>query len=113
MGFLDKLKLKATEVKEKAVEAVNGRGPQIKGGIDKAGDFVDKKTKGKYSDKIAKGTKKAGEAVDKIEKPDADPLPPTGQTPPPGTTPPPAPERPTGHTPPSVQTPPPSADDTP
>ena len=68
MGFLDKLKLKANEVKEKAVEAVDDHGPQIKGGIEKAGTFVDKKTKGKYSDKIAKGTKKAEEAVDKIDK---------------------------------------------
>lgn len=78
MGFLDKLKVKATEVKEKAVEAVDDHGPQIKGGIEKAGTFVDKKTKGKYSDKIAKGTKKAEEAVDKIDK-DADkgPRPPT------------------------------------
>jgi hypothetical protein len=71
MGFLDKLKSKASEVKEKAVEVVDERGPQIKGGIEKAGDFVDKKTKGKYSDKIAKGTKKAEEAIDKIDK-DAD-----------------------------------------
>lgn len=68
MGFLDKLKLKATEVKEKAVGAVDEHGPQIKDGIEKAGTFVDKKTKGKYSDKIAKGTKKAEDAVDKIDK---------------------------------------------
>jgi hypothetical protein len=71
MGFLDKLKDTANEVKLKAVEAVDGHGHQIKDGIEKAGTFVDQKTKGKYSDKIAKGTQKAGEAVDKIDK-DAD-----------------------------------------
>jgi MT0933-like antitoxin protein len=86
MGFLDKLKLKANEVKEKAVEAVDEHGPQIKGGIEKAGTFVDKKTKGKYSDKIAKGTQKAGEAVEGARKPAAGqpvppPAPPTGHTP--------------------------------
>jgi hypothetical protein len=94
MGFLDKLKLKATEVKEKAVEAVDEHGPQIKGGIEKAGTFVDKKTKGKYSDKIAKGTQKAEAAIDKIDK-DGDAKPAAGQPTPPPTagqpTPPPAP----------------------
>ena len=84
MGFLDKLKLKATEVKEKAVEVVDERGPQIKGGIEKAGDFVDKKTKGKYSDKISKGTKKAEEAIDKIDKDGAESAPPPSPPPGPG-----------------------------
>jgi hypothetical protein len=66
MGFLDKLKDKAKEAKDKAVEVVDDHGPQIKDGIHKAGDFVDKKTKGKYTDKIAKGTSQAGAAVDKM-----------------------------------------------
>ena len=78
MGFLDKLKSTANDVKVKAVEAVDGHGSQIKDGIDKAGAFVDQKTKGKYSDKIAMGTKKAGEAVVKIDK-DADAKPGSGQ----------------------------------
>lgn len=69
MGFMDKLKAKAVEVKEKAVEAVDEHGPQIKEGIGKAGSMIDKKTKGKYSDKIAMGTKKAEEAVDKSSAP--------------------------------------------
>ncbi len=92
MGFLDRLKLKANEVKEKAVVAVDEHGPQIKGGIEKAGTFVDKKTKGKYSDKIAKGTQKAGEAVDKVDK-DADTRPP-GHDQGPHTDPPPPPPAP-------------------
>jgi hypothetical protein len=70
VGFLDKLKDKAKEVKEKAVETVDEHSPQIKGGISKAGDFVDKKTKGKYADKIAKGTRQAEAAVDKIKADD-------------------------------------------
>ena len=68
MGFLDKLKGTANMAKEKAAEAIDQHGPQIKDGIGKAGDLVDKKTKGKYSDKIAKGTSKANEALDKQSK---------------------------------------------
>jgi antitoxin protein of toxin-antitoxin system len=105
MGFLDKLKgtakevqEKAKEVKEKAVETIDEKSPQIKGGINKAGEFVDKKTKGKYSDKIAKGTQQAGAAVDKIKAEDAGP---EGTTPPKTT--PPSTDGPT--TPPAPHTP--------
>ncbi len=68
MGFLDRLKGTANIAKEKAAEAVDQHGPQIKEGIGKAGGYLDKKTKGKYSDKIAQGTQKAGEAVDNTNK---------------------------------------------
>ncbi|MDP9318776.1 MAG: antitoxin [Actinomycetota bacterium] len=100
---MDKLKSKVNVVKGKAAEAVDERGPQIKGGIEKAGSFVDKKTKGKYSDKIARGTKKAEEAVDKIDKSD-DATPPAGDTappppPPPAADPPPPPPPPADPTP--------------
>ncbi len=77
MGFLDKLKETANMAKEKATEAVDQHGPQIKDGIGKAGGYLDKKTKGKYSDKIATGTQKAGEAVDnanKSEEPSGTPM---------------------------------------
>jgi hypothetical protein len=115
MGFLDKLKIKANEVKEKAVGAVDEHGPQIKGGIEKAGSMIDKKTKGKYSDKIAKGTQKAGEAVEGVRKPatgqpEPPPAPPAGHTPEshPHTAPPPpsAPEPPSAGEPPSAPQPP-------
>lgn len=68
MGFLDKLKDTANMAKEKAAGAVDQHGPQIKEGIGKAGGYLDKKTKGKYSDKIATGTSKAAEALDKTDK---------------------------------------------
>ena len=100
MGFLDKLKDTAKVAKDKAVDVVDDHGPQIKQGIHKAGDFVDQKTKGKYSDKIAKGTQQAGVAVDKIAATDkpahrdkpAKPVKPAEPTPPPSArhTPPPA-----------------------
>ena len=60
MGFLDKLKSKATEVVDK-------HGEQIAEGMDKAAGVVDKKTKGKYSDKIATGNQKAKDALDKLD----------------------------------------------
>ena len=63
MGFLDKLKDTANEVKLKAVEAVDGHGHQIKDGIEKAGTFVDQKTKGKYSDKVGKAKDAAKKAI--------------------------------------------------
>ncbi len=61
MAFLDKFK-------GKAAEAVDKHGDKISGGLDKAGQFVDKKTKGKYSDKIATGKGKIGEGMNKLDK---------------------------------------------
>lgn len=60
MGFLDKMKGKATQMVDK-------HGDQIAGGLDKAADLVDKKTKGKYRDKIATGNQKAKDALDKLD----------------------------------------------
>lgn len=60
MGFLDKLK-------GKAKQAVDEHGDQISSGIDKAGAMIDKRTKGKYSDKINTGTGKAKDALDKLD----------------------------------------------
>lgn len=61
MGFLDKVKAKTTEV-------VDQHGGQIKQGMDKAGEFVDKKTGGKHHSKIAKAKTKAEDALDKLDK---------------------------------------------
>ena len=60
MGFLDKLKGKATEMVDK-------HGEQIADGMDKAAGVVDAKTKGKYSDKIRTGNQKAKDALDKLD----------------------------------------------
>jgi flagellar hook-basal body complex protein FliE len=54
-GLLDKLK-----------GLVKERETQIRTAVDKAGDFVDDKTKGKYHDKIAKAGEKADQAIDKV-----------------------------------------------
>lgn len=81
MGFSDKLKGAVGQARTKASEAVDKHGPKIADGIDKAGAFADQKTKGKYSDKIAKGTTKAKEGLDKIDgKNDGDTGPAGGPT---------------------------------
>ena len=46
MGFLD-------DAKKKLGDAVDKHGDKISEGLDKAGDLIDKKTGGKYSDKIS------------------------------------------------------------
>jgi MT0933-like antitoxin protein len=60
VGFLDKLK-------GKAKTAVDQHGDKIAGGIDKAASMADKKTKGKYTDRIQQGTGKTKEALDKLD----------------------------------------------
>ena len=60
MGFLDKLKGKATA-------AVDQHGDKIAGGIDKAAGLADKKTGGKHRDKIEKGRTQAKSALDKLD----------------------------------------------
>ncbi len=60
MGFLDKIKGKATD-------AVNQHGDKIASGVDKAADAIDKKTGGKHHDKIVKGRTQAKDALDKLD----------------------------------------------
>lgn len=61
MGFLDKFKTKA-------VEAVDQHGDTVKGGLNKAGEFIDKKTGGQYTDKINTGKRKVEGSLDKLGK---------------------------------------------
>jgi hypothetical protein len=60
MGFLD-------DAKKKLSEAVDKHGDKISDGIDKAASAADKKTGGKYSDKIAMGKEKAKGALDGLD----------------------------------------------
>ena len=65
MGMFDKLKRKATK-------AVDEHGDQIARGIDKAASVADRKTGGKYADKIDKGAAGAKDALDKLDGKDDD-----------------------------------------
>ncbi len=60
MGMFDNLKKKATK-------AVDEHGGKIADGIDKAASMADKKTGGKHHDRIASGTAKAKDALDKLD----------------------------------------------
>lgn len=59
MGMFDKFKKKAADIAEE-------HGDKIEDGIDKAADFADEKTGGKYSDKIETGTEKAKDFIDDL-----------------------------------------------
>ncbi|WP_345983317.1 antitoxin [Streptomyces sp. DSS69] len=88
MGFLDNLKAKLEPAKDKVSDLAQQHGGKIEQGLDKAARTVDEKTKGKYTDKIGTGTRKAKEAVDKLGQKDG------GAPGTPGTTPPPPPSAP-------------------
>ncbi|MEO6471488.1 MAG: antitoxin [Aeromicrobium sp.] len=66
MGFLDKLKGRSGEIKEKAADLAGQHGDKIDAGLDKAADLANKATKGKYEDKIDAATEKAKEAAEKL-----------------------------------------------
>ncbi|GAA0209925.1 MULTISPECIES: antitoxin [unclassified Aeromicrobium] len=70
MGFLDKLKKNAPELKAKAAELAKTQNDKIDQGIDKAAGLADKATKGKYTGKIDGAAGKAKDAADKLAEED-------------------------------------------
>lgn len=60
VGFLDRFKRKAETV-------VDEHGDKIGEGLDKAADFADDKTGGKYSEKIEAGAEKAKDTLDSLD----------------------------------------------
>ena len=66
MGFLDKLKKRAPELKEKAADLAASQNDKIDQGIDKAAGLASKATKGKYDAKIDGAAGKAKDAADKL-----------------------------------------------
>lgn len=61
MGLLDDLKGKAQHL-------IDGNEQAIKDGIDKAGDFVDSKTGGKYADRVDTVQRGASDYVDNANR---------------------------------------------
>ncbi|MCL4135797.1 UNVERIFIED_CONTAM: hypothetical protein GTU68_047555 [Idotea baltica] len=53
MGLLDKIK-----------GMLGGNADKVKGGLEKAGDMVDEKTGGKFTDKIDMAEEKIGEVIE-------------------------------------------------
>ncbi|MFF7881220.1 antitoxin [Streptomyces sp. NPDC007896] len=58
-------------LKDKAEELAEAHGDTISDGLEKAGDIVDDKTDGKYTDKIETGVDKAREYVEKLGEKEA------------------------------------------
>ncbi|MFF7391371.1 antitoxin [Streptomyces scabiei] len=85
MRLLDNLKSKLSPAKDKVSHLAQKHEGKIHHGLDKAAHTVDRKTKGKYSDKIQSGTGRAKHAMDRLAHHEG------GHTPPPpggGATPP-------------------------
>jgi hypothetical protein len=96
MSLLGNLKSKLSPAKDKVSHLAQKHEGKIHHGLDKAAHTVDKKTKGKYSDRIHSGTGKAKHAMGRLaHHHDGDHTSPpagSGPTPPPaggGATPPP------------------------
>lgn len=89
MGLLESLKTKLTPAKGKVSHLAQQHGGKIEQGLDKAAKLADKKTKGKYSDKIQTGTGKAKGALDRLAHKEGDGRE-GGATPPPPAPPPPS-----------------------
>lgn len=51
-------------MRDKAEDAAAEHPDQVDEGIEKAGDFADDKTGGKYSDQVDRGQEKAGDYVE-------------------------------------------------
>jgi hypothetical protein len=62
MGIGDKF----DALKDKAKDVLGDHGDKVDQGVDKAGDFVDEKTGGKYSEQVDQGQQKAKEGLDRF-----------------------------------------------
>ena len=65
-SILDKAKELATDIKDKVTDLVGENEEKITGAIDKTGEFVDDKTKHKYTEKIDRAQEAAKSAVSKV-----------------------------------------------
>jgi hypothetical protein len=60
MGIFD-------EIKDKATELIHGHHDKVDDAVEKAGDMVDEKTEGKFSDKVDTAQEKAKEVAEKLD----------------------------------------------
>ena len=65
MGFLD-------DAKKDLGEAVDSQGERIGEGLDRAGQFADEKTGGKYDKQISEGIEKGKDGLDGLDGKDDD-----------------------------------------
>ncbi len=82
MGLLDNMKARLGPAKGKVADLAQRHEGKVHHGLDKAAQAVDKRTKGKYSDRIQSGTGKAKGAMGRLAH-KGDNGPDAGGTPPP------------------------------
>lgn len=70
MSMFDNLKGKADQLREKAEGFIDENADKIKDGIEKAGDFVDEKTGGRFSEQVDNVQTGAANLVDKASTDD-------------------------------------------
>jgi hypothetical protein len=68
VSVFDELKGKAGQLKDKAEDLVGSNAGKFKGAVGNVGGFIDKKTGGKYADKVDHLQAKASELIDKAER---------------------------------------------
>jgi len=61
MGLFD-------EIKDKAVELIQGNNDKVDDAVEKAGDLIDEKTGGQFSDKVDMAQDKAKEVADDLDQ---------------------------------------------
>ncbi|WAX81807.1 antitoxin [Streptomyces sp. KMM 9044] len=66
MGLLDNMKARLGPAKDKVSDLAQQHEGRIQHGLDKAAKTADERTKGKYSDRIQKGTGKAKDAMGRL-----------------------------------------------
>ncbi|MCX2923717.1 antitoxin [Streptomyces sp. NEAU-W12] len=87
MGLLDNMKARLGPAKDRVSDLAQQHEGRIQHGLDKAARTADERTKGKYSDRIQKGTGRAKDAMGRLAHRD-DPGPGAGDTTPPAGPPP-------------------------
>ncbi|MCG2624054.1 antitoxin [Arthrobacter sp. I2-34] len=68
MSVFDELKGKAGQLKGRAENLVGGNAGKFKGAVGSVGDFIDKKTGGKYAGKVDNLQAKANQLINKAER---------------------------------------------
>lgn len=66
MGFADKARKALEDAKEQAGRLAAEHGHKVDGVVDKAGDALDRKTKGKYAAQVDKAQSAAKGATDRL-----------------------------------------------
>jgi len=68
VSVFDELKGKAGQLKDRTEYLVGGNAGKLRGAVGHVGGFIDKKTGGKYADKVVRLQAKASELINRAER---------------------------------------------